>query len=138
MTHLRRQSGFTLITAIFLLVVVAGLIVYMTNLRVVQQTTIVYGLQGARALQAARSGVEWGIYQSIVNDVCTPSTSFSDAAFVGFNIEVRCAQTEHTEGVAPAGTIDTYSLIAIASSGVYGTLDYVQRQMQASVSIDPP
>ena len=129
------QSGFSLITAIFLLVVVAALVVYMTNLRVVQQTTLIYGVQGARAIQAARSGVEWGIYQSIVNGSCTGSTSFSDPAFAGFNIEVQCGQTTHTEGTTP---IDTFRLTAIASSGTYGSLDYVQRRIQATVSQDPP
>lgn len=130
-----RQAGFTLIAAIFLLVVVAVLVVYIANIRVVQQTTLLYGVQGARANQAARSGIEWGIHQSIVNGICAASTSFTNAAFTGFNIEVQCNRTTHTEG---AVAIDTYSLIAIASSGSYGSLDYVQRRIQASVSIDPP
>ena len=129
------QRGFSLITAIFLLVIVAGLVAYMTNIRVVQQTTLVYGVQGARAIQAARSGIEWGIYQSIVNGSCAGSTSFSDPAFAGFNIEVRCGQTTHIEGVTP---IDTFQLTAIARSGTYGSLDYVQRRIQATVSQDPP
>jgi MSHA biogenesis protein MshP len=133
-----RSSGFSLVTAIFLLVVVAGLAVFMTRLAVVQQTTVVYGLQGARATQAARSGIEWGVYQSIVNGACAPTSSFSDPAFAGFSIEVQCSQTTHTEGSAPAGTIVTYRLLAVARSGVYGTLDYVQRQIQATVSLDPP
>lgn len=131
----RVQDGFSLITAIFLLVIVAGLVVYMTNIRVVQQTTLVYGVQGARATQAARSGIEWGIYQSIVNGSCAGSTSFADPAFAGFNIEVQCGQTTHTEATTP---IDTFQLTAIASSGTYGSLDYVQRRIQATVSLDPP
>ena len=131
----RLQDGFSLITAIFLLVIVAGLVVYMTNIRVVQQTTLVYGVQGAQATQAARSGIEWGIFQSIVNGSCAGSTSFTDPAFAGFNIEVQCGQTTHTEGATP---IDTYQLTAIASTGTYGSLDYVQRRIQATVSQDPP
>ena len=131
----RVQDGFSLITAIFLLVIVAGLVVYMTNIRVVQQTTLVYGVQGAKATQAARSGIEWGIYQSIINGSCAGSTNFTDPAFAGFNIEVQCGQTTHTEG---ATTIDTYQLTAIASTGTYGSLDYVQRRIQATVSQDPP
>ena len=57
----RRSSGFALIIAIFLLVlvVVAGLVVYITNIGVAQQTTVVCGLQGARVILAARSGIEW-------------------------------------------------------------------------------
>lgn len=130
-----RQQGFTLIAAIFLLVVVAGLVVYIANIGVVQQTTLLYGVQGARANQAARSGIEWGIYESIMNDNCAASTDITHAAFSGFNIRVECDRTVHVESGI---TINTFSLKAIASSGVYGTLDYVQRQIQATVSIDPP
>lgn len=131
----RLQNGFSLITAIFLLVVVAALVAYITNIRVVQQTTLLYGVQGARATQAARSGIEWGIYQSIVSGSCVGSTSFSDPAFAGFSIQVQCGQTTHIEGITP---IDTFRLTAIASTGSYGSLDYVQRRIQATVSQDPP
>jgi MSHA biogenesis protein MshP len=131
----RGQNGFTLIAAIFLLVVVAALVVYMTNIRVVQQITLLYGVQGARASLAARSGIEWGIQQSIVNGSCAASTSFTDAAFPGFNIEVQCGQSAHTEA---ATTIDIYQITAIASSGVFGSLNYVQRRIQATASLDPP
>ena len=115
--------------------VVASLVIYMTSISVVQHTTLLYGVQGARATQAARSGIEWGIYRAIEDDSCAASTNISNAAFAGFNIEVRCTQTEHFEG---AIQVDTFSLEAIASSGTFGTLDYVQRRIQASVSIDPP
>ncbi len=137
MIRAREQTGFTLIAAIFLLVVVAALIVYVTSIRVVQQTTLVYGVQGARALQAARSGIEWGIYQSIVNGACAASASFTpaDPALDGFNIEVQCGSSVHTEGVTP---ITTYRLTAIARAGSFGSLDYVQRRLRATVSLDPP
>lgn len=137
MKRSRTQRGFSLITAIFLLVVVAALVVYIANIRVVQQTTLLYGVQGARAMQAARSGIEWGIYQSIVGGACSASSSFSatDAELDDFNIEVQCASSVHTEGTTP---VTIYRLTAIASAGTYGTLDYVQRRIQATVSIDPP
>jgi MSHA biogenesis protein MshP len=131
----RVQRGFTLIAAIFLLVVVAGLVVFISNIRVVQQTTLLYGVQGAQATQAARSGIEWGIFQSMMMGSCAATTTVTDAAFAGFSVVVQCAQTAHDEG----GTnIITYQLTAIASRGTFGTLDYVQRRIQATVSIDPP
>jgi len=132
----RAQTGFTLITAIFLLVVAAALVIYITNFRVVQQTTLLYGVQGARANQAARSGIEWGIHRSIVNDSCVASSSITHAAFTGFNIQVECSRSTHIEGAA--APIHTFNLKSVASSGSYGSLDYVQRQIRATVSIDPP
>jgi MSHA biogenesis protein MshP len=131
------QRGFTLIAAIFLLVVVAALVVFITNIRVAQQTTLVYGVQGARAMQAARSGLEWGIHDAIVNSSCVASTTFTIArpTLDSFNVEVQCRATTHTEGVT---AITTYQLTAIASDGVFGSLDFVQRHIQATVSLDPP
>ena len=76
-----------------------------------------------------RSGIEWGIFQSIYNGVCAGSTAVNNAAFAGFSVEVQCSPA--------TGTIVTCQLTAIARSGVYGSLDYVQRHLQASVSRDP-
>jgi hypothetical protein len=132
-----RSSGFAPIAAIFLLVV-AGLVVYITPIGVAQQTTVVCGLQGARAIQEARSGIEWGIYQSTVNGVCAGSTAVNTVAFACLSVEIQGTSTTHAEGASPAGTIVTYRLIAIATSGTYGSLDYVQRRLRATVLLDPP
>lgn len=141
-----RQSGFTLITAIFLLVVVATLSVYMLNLRSVQQATLVYGVQGARAMQAARTGIEWGIFQTIPKAGCpgtgcacpAASTNFTaqGPAIDAFRITVTCVRSAgHFEGLVE---IATFRLTATAETGVYGTLDYVSRQLQATISESPP
>ncbi|MFT5659228.1 MAG: MSHA biogenesis protein MshP [Gammaproteobacteria bacterium] len=134
-----RQSGFTLITAIFLLVVVALLSGYIISLRSVQQQTLVYGVQGARAMPAARAGIEWGIFESINNNNCTtenPVFQAAGAAISRFDIEVGCTSSSHTEGAAPA--ILVYQLTSTATTGSYGTLDYVSRRLQATVSRQPP
>ena len=133
------QTGFTLVTAIFLLVVVASLSVYMINFRSVQQQTLLYGVQGARAMSAARTGLEWGIYQAIKNEVCPTSNLTFNTSGAGsldtFGIEVTCTSTEHDEGLV---TVRTYQLTSSAEIGSFGTLDYVFRRLQASVSIQPP
>ena len=97
----KTNRGFTLITALFLLVVVALLSVYMINFRNVQQSTIVYGLQGARAMQAAQTGLEWGIYDAMNNTNCAASSTFTAAgpALSAFTINVNCTlSTPHIEG----------------------------------------
>jgi len=133
-----RNAGFTLVTALFLLVVVALLSVYMINFSSVQHTTLVYGLQGARAMQAARAGLEWGIYEAIKTGNCAGSTSFSTSGagqLDNFNITVSCGLTMHDEGTT---TINTYQLTSEASVGNFGSLDFVFRRLQASVSNQPP
>ena len=135
-----RQSGFTLITAIFLLVVVAGLMVYMVNIRSVQQTTLLYGIQGARAMQAARTGIEWGVYQSITNGNCLapyPTFAAPGIALNRFQITVSCTMTSHTEGV-PLYARTTYQITSTAIFGNFGTLDYISRALRATVSPQPP
>jgi MSHA biogenesis protein MshP len=132
------QAGFTLITAIFLLVVVATLSVYILNLRNVQQQTLVFGVQGARAMQAARTGIEWGIDRSLEDNNC-PTTDLvftaPDAALSAFTITVTCTESAHTER---STDFKTFQLRAVAQTGSYGTLDYVSRLMEASVSESPP
>ena len=142
MRVLKKASGFTLVTAIFLLSVVAVLSVYMINARVVQQTTLVYSLQGARAMQAARAGIEWGIYQVFPPSpqlpsclTTNPTFEATGAALDKFTIELDCTLSTHTEGTT---LITTYQLTSTATTGVYGTLDYVYRSLEASVSEQPP
>ena len=130
------QSGFTLVTALFLLVIVSLLGVYLINFRKVQQSTVVYGQQGARPMHAAHTGIEWGIYESVVNGNCAPNAfTATGIALSAYNISVNCSSSAHTEG---AVLITTYRLTSTAQTGIYGTLDYVYRSMQATVSIQPP
>lgn len=137
MRVLKKASGFTLITAIFLLSVVAVLSVYMINARVVQQTTLVYSLQGARAMQAARAGIEWAIYDSTVSGNCSsPSFPLTGIALSAFTVTLTCSSSVHLEAGGPS--ITTYRLTSIATTGDYGTLDYVYRRLEASVSDQPP
>ncbi|MCH7882462.1 MAG: pilus assembly protein MshP [Proteobacteria bacterium] len=133
------NSGFTLITALFLLTAVAVLSVYMITARNVQQTTLVYSLQGARAMQAARAGIEWGIYDSIVGvgNCVNTNTSFTPTgvALSAFTVSLTCSSSVHFEGTTE---VTTYRLTSTATTGAYGTLDHVYRSLQASVSIQPP
>ena len=58
-----RHSGFTIISAIFILVVLAALGAFMVTISTNQQIGSALDVQGSRAYQAARSGIEWGVYQ---------------------------------------------------------------------------
>ncbi len=131
------QSGFTLITALFLLIVVALLSVYLVTFRNVQQSTVLYAQQGARAMQAAHAGIEWGIYESVVNGNCNANPPFTAAgtALSAFSITLSCTSSVHDEAGIP---ITTYVLTSAAQTGAYGTLDYVYRSLRATVSVQPP
>jgi MSHA biogenesis protein MshP len=98
-----RQSGVGLVTAIFLLVVLAGLGVAMVSLFTSQQASADLDLQGARAYQAARAGIEWGVYQRLRNDACNSETSLDmsgSGSLSGFRVFVTCSRPS-TSAMAP-------------------------------------
>ena len=139
------QRGFALMTAIFLLVVLAGLGAVMVTLSTVQQTTSAQDLQGSRAYQAARSGIEWGVYQAMKPEhtnlpsgqtpyVCPAnSTTLSHlaGALTGFSVRVNCTSATYTEG---ANQIGATQFTATASFGTPRSTQYVERQMSATIS----
>jgi MSHA biogenesis protein MshP len=89
----RRSTGVGLVTAIFLLVVLAGLGVAMVSIFTSQQQSSTLDVQGARAYQAARAGIEWGLFQQTRRNKCDASTTFalpSASALSGFSVTVTC------------------------------------------------
>jgi MSHA biogenesis protein MshP len=62
-SKLRRIRGFALVSAIFILVVLAALGAFIVNISTSQQIGSALDVQGVRAYQAARAGIEWGLYQ---------------------------------------------------------------------------
>ena len=134
------QSGFALVTAIFILVVLAGLGAAMVSISTTQHTTVALDIQSARAQQAARAGIEWGAYQVlVVANVCpaSPTTiSFSGTPLASFNTTVTCVATGHAEG---QNTVTLYRFTSTATFGVVNTPDYVARQLSAQIArcVDP-
>ena len=57
------QRGFSIVTAIFLIVVLALLGVFIVSVTGIQQASQAIDVLGVRAYQAARAGVEWGAFQ---------------------------------------------------------------------------
>ena len=72
-TAAQRMQGFAIVTAIFILVVLAALGAFIVSISTNQQIGTALDIQGVRAYQAAKSGVEWGIYQV----EATPAYNFS-------------------------------------------------------------
>ena len=62
-THLDVYKRQVLPSAIFLLVILAGLAAFLVHISTTQSITSAQDIQGARAYHAARAGVDWGLYQ---------------------------------------------------------------------------
>lgn len=133
---MKRQSGFVLPTAIFLLVVLAALASYMVSLSRTSQLSSALDIQGTRAYQAARAGIEWAAWQLLQNPAPSCLAAAPPLALAGtlatMTVNVNCVQTgTYTDG---ADTIEVYQVTSTATAGAPGEVDYVERRIQASFS----
>ncbi len=135
--HPQALSGFALVNAIFLLLLMAALAALVANLATSQHASSAMDVQGSRAYQAARAGIEWGAYK-ILNPpaACFATTSFVPPAptLSSFTVTVTC-NTTVTSGVTVYSIQSTACNEPSAGScpGVPGTAHYTERQIEVSL-----
>jgi MSHA biogenesis protein MshP len=97
---MKQLRGFAILSAIFILVVLAALGAFILSISSQQQIGSALDVQGVRAYQAARAGIEWGLYQQLRSGSCVASTSFSPTAatLAGFTVNVTCVATPDGSG----------------------------------------
>lgn len=146
----RWQRGLSLVTAIFLMVVLAMLGAFMVSMTGLQQSSSVLDVQGVRSYEAARAGVEWGAWQVLdpndaIGTAALPTCPASPAdltlagSLYSFTVTVTCTATTTTEGNRNVGT---YLIVATAcnqpSAGSCPNAapsgGYLERQVQATFS----
>lgn len=145
-----RQHGFAYIAAIVLLVVMATLATAMVRLTTAQQAMSNQDLLGSRAGQAARAGVEWGLFQLRGAAPCSATTTLNDfRALTGFTVTVTCASNDYNEGETAPGVPwrkRIYTIVATAcnigatcpSNDNAANVDYVERRRVASACLTVP
>jgi MSHA biogenesis protein MshP len=138
----KSQRGIVLIAAIFLLVVIAALGGFMLTIGSLSNSASALDIEGAKAYQASRAGIEWGAYQVLRNSVpCSPSTSTSfspGGTLSSFTVTVTCDAASYSE--LGASTTVIYTLISTACNrpsagncpGSAGD-NYVERQLQVTL-----
>jgi MSHA biogenesis protein MshP len=132
-----RQRGFSLVTAIFLLVVLGAIGAYMLSISGVQRQTSVLSLQGVRAYHAARSGIEWASHRILAQgDDCAAiiangAFTFNAPGLNRFAVTLTCSSSSHTEG---PDTYNIYQLGATATYGNFGDADYARRIITTSIT----
>ena len=128
-----KGGGFALVPALFLIVVLGALGAVAVRLGNGEQHAVTMGLVQARALAAARAGVEWGAYQALTNPLhsCAASTTLSltEGSLNGFSVVVSCSATSFANGSA---TNTSYSILAAATAGTYGQPGYVKRVVSST------
>lgn len=144
---LRRQQGFTLMTAIFLLVILSVLGAFMVTFTGLQQANVQSDVQGIRAFYAARAGAEWAVFRALDPDdtiapgagafAACPSGTISGLAgsLSPFTVTVTCNSNDYTEGNR---NIRVWQITATACTlgtcpGTTGA-GYVERKLVISVT----
>jgi len=142
----RRMRGFTLASAVFLLVILAGLGAAMVNFATVEHASSALDIQGSRAYQAARAGIEWGLYQGMQNSSCSATKTFVPPAptLSTFTVTVTCTSTV-AANISTYKTVETLTATACnqPSGGVCpnaapgNNASYVQRVVTITFSVLP-
>lgn len=129
-----REGGFGLVAAMFLIIVVAAVIATMARLAVTQNATTSLAIQQARAYQAARAGLEYGIARVLA----APTPNCSNFSLDGFTIAVSCEQPPgppgpvlEEEGKSSATIF--YTIEATATFATPASPDYTYRKLTAVV-----
>lgn len=127
----RLQQGFSIISAIFLLVVLAFLGTAMTMFSTNQHQSEAMDVLGSRAYHAAKAGIEWAAYNvaqspasAVAPATCATNLSGLGGVLSGFSVAVTCSAASAVEG---ASTIWIYDVTSTATMGAAGDPDYVER-----------
>ena len=130
---MKQQAGFSIVMAIFILVVLSLLGSYMVKLSGVQHATSTYVIQGANAYQAAKAGIGWAISRISAGGVCGDISSASPLSFADindFSVTLICSSQTFSEGTdAPV----VYKITALSEFGAYNSANYISRKIEVSI-----
>jgi MSHA biogenesis protein MshP len=139
-----RQRGIALPAMVFLLVIVALMLAAGLLMLTQSQHSQSLQLQSARALAAAKSGSEWGLWQvsdhdgllGLAGDTLPPcfasNTLALPAPLSDLTVQVSCTREPGSGSIDEGGLkLASYRVLAVASSGIAGSNDFVQRRFEA-------
>ena len=142
------QRGFSIVTAIFLVVVLALLGAFIMSVTGLQQSSTQLDVQGVRAYHAARAGVDWAAFQILTPLASTPPPCPASPTHITglsgslspFTVTVTCTVTSTTtEGNR---NVTTYLIVSDACNEPAGGVScpggasprYVDRQVEVVIS----
>jgi len=104
-----------------------------------QQAGSALDIQSAKAYQAARAGLEFGMYQALQAGSCAAGTTIAHTGSLsGFSVTVNCTSSVHNEA---GSDVTMYQVTASAcnqpdpncpATGTPGSF-YVERQLRVTV-----
>ena len=140
-----RAAGFSIPTALFVIVILAALGAFLVTIGGSQQAGLAQDVTGTRVLHAARSGLDWGVHESLLPGSTFRGTCAAGGAtrtingldgMPGITVVVTCSSAAYSEGV---NTPRSYQLAATACNNaacpntVSPSVQYVERRLTALV-----
>ncbi|MFW6414856.1 MAG: hypothetical protein ACOCZ2_00945 [Thermodesulfobacteriota bacterium] len=127
-----KKYGFTLVQAIFIIVVLGLLGGVMVKMFGVQSRTTTLSHQGIRAYYATKSALEWGTNQTLSDNDCTTVNNAGGWRIGKFNVGVNCTNQTYHVG---KDKVNWFRLTANATSRYAGpeSPDYVSRTLTMQI-----
>jgi MSHA biogenesis protein MshP len=127
---MHRQHGFSLVPAIFLIVVVAALAAFAVRIGMSRQENDNLVMLGDRALVAAKAGAEWATYRAHPPPPIVPTCTNRNFTLDNFAVQVVCTRTVH-------GPTTVYDISSTAQRSVFGSPDHALRQLHIVLTSPP-
>lgn len=128
----RRQRGFTLVAAIFLIAFAMLIVLAVVLTTSARSRSTVQALDASRALFAAQSGIEIAMARSLAPGPGGGCTSFpATVAIEGFDVALTCTPTPVDE--AP-DLYAIFTLTATAQRGSFANHTFISRRVRATVT----
>lgn len=141
----KAQSGFSVPAALFIVLVLAGLGAFLATIGSSQQLGHAQDIVSSHTFQAARVGMEWGVYQ-VINTNGTfrnnceglgGSSTLNDMdGLPDIHVEISCRSLPYQEGVTK---LRSYAIVSTAcnsascGAGVKPPL-YVERRLETNIT----
>jgi MSHA biogenesis protein MshP len=141
-----RSGGFSIVSAIFILVVLAALGAAIVTVATSQHVSSAIDLQGSRAYWAARSAAEHGLMQVLTpTDVGGPANfapcmavpqAITLPGLAEFTTSITNCVRDPAAGHTTEGGLNivVYAITAQATLGAPGSASYVEREVTVSVA----
>ena len=134
----RQSRGFVLASAIFLLVIMAALGAFIVQVSVASNAASGQDVQGARAYQAARLGIEAGLYAVRRGGSCPATTTMAGVQGLnGFKVTWTCAANSFNENsvdrtlwqITATACTTTGTQCPSTTASELQSADYMERQL---------
>jgi len=125
-------AGFSMVSAIFILVILSLAGAFASKIISRLSSSNEMSINGQRAYYAAKSGLEWALYQVTTTPASCPATttlSFTQVGLNHFQALVTCTAASFTEGAPGGTTYNIFTLTSVGSRGAATDDDYVTRTM---------